>query len=194
MDRPVDMAHSELRGLVIKAARGAGLAWGLAEEAGWAAEWLARRSLPAGDWAAAWLAAVVEGRSDSVSFGVALADRMASGGGPLAPVTVPDGLAAPGYILPFLHLVATEHGAVEVAAGPARVVRVDADGTVLFGPSWSDRPDGWRIGAALPAQDGARAVVSQSLLDCLEGLALRTTVPASEGSRRDAGSATSDND
>ena len=59
-DRMIDLAHSELRALVTKAARGAGLAWGLAEEAGWAADWLARRSLPAGDWAAIWLATCSE--------------------------------------------------------------------------------------------------------------------------------------
>lgn len=195
MDGTVDMAHSELRGLITKAARGAGLPWGLAEEAGWAAEWLARRALPAGEWAALWLAAEVEGRAGPVAFGASLADRLASGAEVFVAEAMPDGLAAPGYVLPFLHLVAAGRGAgVEIAGPTGQAVRVDPDGTVIFGPAWSDRPQGWRVGPATASRCGARAVLSLSLVDCLDGLALRTTVPPSEASRRNAGSATSDND
>ena len=64
----IDLAHSELNGLVTKAARGAGLSWGLAEEAGWAAEWLSRRGLPAAAWAAEWLAQHVSSGDDDVAL------------------------------------------------------------------------------------------------------------------------------
>jgi hypothetical protein len=194
MDHSVEMAHSELRSLVTKSARGAGLAWGLAEEAGWAAEWLARRSLPAGEWAAIWLAAAVEGQPGPIEFGAGLADRLANDAGDLKPEAVPDQMAAPGYTLPFLHLIATRRGAVAITDAVGIVVRVDQDGTVAFGPSWSDRACNWQINMAPPLRTTSRAYLSSSLVDCLEGLALRTTVPPSDVSRKNAGSATSDND
>lgn len=194
MDCPVDMAHSELRSLVTKAARGAGLPWGMAEEAGRAAEWLARRSMPAGEWAADWMAAALEGRADPVSFGTALADSLAHATGILPELAVPDDLVAPGYVLPFLHSIAQHRGSVQITGRSGLVARVDADGRVQFGPSWRERPDNWRIGPTSLPLDPSRARLSASLLDCLEGLALRTTVPPSDRSRADAGSVKSDND
>lgn len=194
MDRPVDMAHSELRSLVTKAARGAGLPWGMAEEAGWAAEWLARRSMPAGEWAADWMAAALEGRPDPVGFGTALADSLAHATGVLTELAVPDDLVAPGYVLPFLHSIAQHRGSVQITGRSGLAVRVDADGRVQFGPSWRERPDNWRIGPASRPPDPSRAHLSASLVDCLEGLALRTTVPPSDLSRADAGSTKADND
>ncbi len=194
MDHTVDMAHSELRSLVTKSARGAGLAWGLAEEAGWAAEWLARRSLPAGEWAAKWLASTVEGLPGPIEFGAGLADRLANDAGEWKPVPVPDEIVAPGYILPFLHLIATRRGTVAITDTLGTVVRVDQVGTVEFGPSWANRSCNWQINAAPSLRPTSRAYLSSSLVDCLEGLALQTTVPPSDVSRRNAGSATSDND
>lgn len=194
MQSTVDMAYSELRSLVTKAARGAGLAWGMAEEAGWAAEWLARRSMPAGDWAARWLAAVVDGRTGPVEFGAALADRLATLSGPLRTEPVPDDIAAPGYILPFLHVIAQHRGDLEIRDPLGTAVRVDQGGRVEFGPSWSDRTCNWRIVKAAPRHDAVRAKLSVTLVECLEVLALRTTVPPSATSRSDAGAGTSDND
>ncbi len=194
MYHPVEMAHSELRSLVTKAARGAGLSWGMAEEAGWAAEWLARRSMPAGEWAASWMAAALEGRRDPVAFGIDLADRLACAGAVLQPLSVPDDLTAPGYLLPFLHSIAKHRGSVQITGRSGLVAQIHADGNVQFGASWSDQPDSWQIGPASAQANPSRAWLSASLLDCLEGLALRTTVPPSDASRADAGSAKSDND
>lgn len=191
---PIDMAHSELRSLVTKAARGAGLPWGHAEEAGWAADWLARRALPAGEWAARWLAASLEGRPGPIEIGTALSDRLADTALPLSVECLPDGLPAPGYLLPFLHRIAERRGSISImdALGPA--VCVDPDGTVAFGPSWSDTPRNWCVTDCTHPADPSRVLVTPSLIDCLETLALRTTVPPSEASRRNAGSATTDND
>jgi hypothetical protein len=191
---PVDMAHSELRSLVTKAARGAGLPWGHAEEAGWAADWLARRALPAGEWAAQWLAASVEGRPGPVEVGTALSDRLAGAELPLAGECLPDGLPAPGYLLPFLHRIAERHGAISIIDALGTVAKVDPDGRVAFGPSWSDTPRFWRMTNRHQPADPSRVRVAPSLIECLETLALRTTVPPSEASRRNAGSATTDND
>lgn len=194
MDDVLDMAHSELRSLVTKAARGAGMSWGMAEEAGWAAEWLARRSLPAGKWAADWLAEAINGKPDPVGFGTSLADRLAFGDGPLPQEDLPEDMVAPAYILPFLHLIATRRGPVELASPLGRAVLVEADGTVVFGHSWSERARSWRVQSARIRQGASRAQVEASVAECLERLALRTTVPPSDASRRNAGSVTSDND
>lgn len=195
----IDMAMSELRALVTKAARGAGLGWGHAEEAGWAAEWLARRGLPAADWATLWLAHCVAGGQGPVTIGAALADRFASADGPLPMEPLPDDLPAPGYLLPFLHLIARERGPVALCADGIAVATVDPDGGVAFGPGWAQASAGWSIAPAteIPTTDAtttSRALVSASVIDCLDGLALRTTVPPSDASRRNAGAASSDND
>lgn len=101
MSETVNMALSEVRSLVTKAARGAGMNWGMAEEAGWAADWLARRAMPAAEWATLWLAKVLEGRPNAVEVGVGLADRMAAEGGNFAAVQLPDDLFRPGLCPAF---------------------------------------------------------------------------------------------
>ena len=193
MTEDATMALSELRSLITKAARGAGLSWGLAEEAGWAAEWLARRGMPAADWATAWLAARMDGAVSPVEVGVTLADAPA-----IMDKALPDGLVAPGYLLPFLHRIAQAGPAVTIASTPGQVARITSSGDVTFGPSWQMQSDGWRLSKAGDADSrsgtAGRPTVSSSVLECLEGLALRTTVPRSDTSRRDAGSTDGDND
>ena len=120
MSETVDMAHSEVRSLVTKAARGAGMSWGMAEEAGWAADWLARREMPAAEWATLWLAKVLEGRLNVVEAGVMFADQRAAEGEPFDFAPLSDDLFAPGFILPFIHLVAMRYGAVEIASTSGR--------------------------------------------------------------------------
>ena len=193
MPETVDMAHSEVRSLVTKAARGAGMNWGIAEEAGWAADWLARRSMPAAEWATLWLGKVLEGRPDAVAVGVGLQDRMASEGVNFAAVSLPDDLFAPGYVLPFVHLVAARYGTLEIVCTAGQAAMVCPDGEVTFGPAWSNCASGWSVGLARNAHP-KRLSVPAAVVDCLEGLALHTTVPPSDTSRRDAGSATTDND
>lgn len=194
MPATVDMAHSEVRSLVTKAARGAGMSWGMAEEAGWAADWLARRAMPAADWATLWLGKVLEGRANSVEAGVLFADRMTAGRGEFDPFALADDLFAPGFLLPFLHRVAMRHGPLEITCTAGRAAKVDPDGCVTFGPAWSDHSTGWSVVLAGPDLRAGRLPVPATVVDCLEGLALRTTVPPSDTSRRDAGSATTDND
>lgn len=197
MTESVTLALSELRSLITKAARGAGLGWGQAEEAGWAAEWLARRGMPAADWATVWLAARMEGAVSPVEVGVFLADDLAIAS-TISGTELPDGLAAPGYLLPFLHRLAEAGSSVSIVSMQGHVARVSNTGEVAFGPAWQAQSSGWQLSNADDAgwQSGraGRPVVSASVLECLEGLALKTTVPGSDASRRDAGSSVGDND
>jgi hypothetical protein len=187
MNGEIDLSLSELRSLVTKAARGAGMSWGLAEEAGWAAEWLARRGMPAAPWATAWLQDRLNGLQDPIETGVSVGDRKG-----VEPI--PDGLAAPGYLLPFLHLVAEQTGAVTLHTPDGEAARIAPSGEVCFGPCWADRTRGWTITLTETRAAASRPTVDASVIECLEGLALGTTVPPSDQSRRDAGSAKDDND
>lgn len=197
MTDTVTLSLSELGSLITKAARGAGLSWGLAEEAGWAAEWLARRGLPAADWATVWLSAQMAGALNPVELGASLADEFA-GTGASPDRDLPDDLAGPGYLLPFLHRIAQSGSAVAITSGLGHVALVPGSGKVVFGPAWQSRSEGWHLcsvkefGAA-PEFSG-RPTVRTSVVECLEGLALSTTVPSSEASRKDAGSDSTDND
>jgi Protein of unknown function (DUF3726) len=197
MTETVTLALSELRSLITKAARGAGLSWGLAEEAGWAAEWLARRGMPAADWATAWLAARMDGAVSPVEVGASLADELANTPA-IKGKALPDGLVAPGYLLPFLHRIAQASSPVSITSTLGQVVRISIAGDVVFGPSWQLQSDGWRLSIASDAgsQTGitGRPTVSGPVFECLDGLALWTTVPRSDTSRRDAGSSGGDND
>lgn len=198
MSEAVILALSELRSLITKAGRGAGLSWGMAEEAGWAADWLARAGLPAADWAAVWLASRTEGSKSAVEVGVEFTDGLLASD-LVTPRPLPDGVTAPGYLVPFLSRLATGQASVAVSSARGPVALVSADGRVEFGPDWAAISRGWSVAQATrpPEASSARASrarISGSVLDRLEGLALRTTVPQSEASRRDAGSMKDDND
>ncbi len=197
MTDTVTMALSELRSLITKAARGAGLSWGEAEEAGWAAEWLARRGMPAADWATLWLAARMEGAVSPVEVGILLADDFAFASAKYHK-GLPDGLVAPGFLLPFLHRLAEAGSTLSIVSEQGLVARILSTGEVLFGPCWQPQSSGWHLAKTDHAEQkidlARRPTVSTSVLECLDGLALRTTVPRSEPSRRDAGSFGGDND
>lgn len=194
----LSLSLSELRALITKAARGAGMEWGMAEEAGWAAEWLARRGLPAAEWAADWLAERTRAAAGPVDCGAALADLVRGQGAAVPSLTVPDGLPAPGYLLPFLHLALGPGQCCTLTSPSGPVARIGGGGAVALGPAWQGRTLGWRLTLGgegpPPTSLASRAPVSALLLECLEALALKTTVPPSASSRKDAGSAAADND
>lgn len=200
MSGPLDasLSLSELRALVTKAARGAGMEWGLAEEAGWAAEWLARRGLPAAGWAADMLLARAAGAACPVATGTALADSARAMGQGGSGSRLPDGLPAPGYLLPFVHLGLAPGQSMTMSSPEGPAARIASTGAVALDPAWQDRTLGWTL---VPGADAAaatvahsRAPVSRAVLECLETLALKTTVPPSASSRGDAGSQGGDND
>ena len=216
------LSRGEIEQLCLKAARGAGLAWGLAEEAGFAAAWLAMRGL---DGPGALLAQLTtaEGRAwDEICPVVTAATFSASGAGQLCPIALgsalcdhvglPDAamtacrlqvgpVTYPILLLPFL---------ADVAGTLNMAVRFTwAEGMVAVTPAGKVTGDT----GALAAQDTLNGTLSAAdpepgqglgpiqpffvapqVLAALNGYAMRTVVPTSEASRAGAGAGRSDND
>ena len=216
------MSHSlnEIEALAKRAARGAGLSWGMAEEAGKATRWLASHDLPGTD-----LLADVLTQNESIPprdiAPAGLEGIWSASSGTLCPLAsgaaltdcagrLGDGrsiemsqVSHPLLVVPF-----AAWAALEIAA-PVRViwqsVHITTDGQGI----WVDDPMSQiaqtgavsltcaRVGtvtgqSSLPAM---RANVSQSSLDRLNVFAERTYAPATAASRLlGAGAGTSDND
>ena len=193
----IELSFFEWRAQVAKAARGSGRSWGLAEEAGWAAEWLVRRGLPAAGWVGAWLHNG-GGGACPVAFGASLSDRCAGDTASRLPV-LPAELPVPGLLLPFMWRCAAGREAIALHGPEGLAARVDAADEVTFGPAWGGVARGWTLRSETvnpPVHAGPepRLVVTVAMMQTLADLAMRTTVPASETSRADAGASTGDND
>lgn len=225
-DRPapqIRLSRNEVETLCLKAARGAGMPWGLAEEAGFAAGWLAARGVDGASVLLAHLTArteenkaiVVECRVWSARFGgelcpitvgAALDDHAGlEEGVKSGPVTIMT-LRHPGLVIPHLARLASASKIALVLSWHGGSTQISSSGEVD------------RAGLlALLQVPMARLVVSpcglttsaiiitnftevdicpltSDTLSGLNALAIRTTVPTSEQSRRDAGAAASDND
>jgi hypothetical protein len=219
---PTNLSLSEVAALAAKAARGAGLSWGLAEEAAYAARWLAahqlagatllRRHLVAID-GRGWreLAPVVapDGwRTESgaalspLAAGPALADRAGLADGPAAAPTLLQ-VGDPALLLPFVALAAEPLGCPLRIVWDGVVAVVDGAGGLALDAS----------GAGLEARRAAVVTVAPAeptvaprppqAAPCavpvvvrrgLEAFAARTYVPASAASRTGAGAGTHDPD
>ena len=121
----VQLSLSEINALCVRAARGAGLAWGEAEEAGWAASWLSQAGLSGPSITLAWLGdltflarpvpardlwAATSGAQCPLRCGIALADFAGLPEGPGArPLTV-ETIAHPLMALPFVARAAARTG------------------------------------------------------------------------------------
>ncbi len=192
----IELSFFEWRSQVAKAARGAGLPWGLAEEAGWAADWLVH-GLPAARWVAEWLAPDATGPCP-VTFGAILSDHCA--GDPQANLpALPEGLRAPGLILPFLSRCTCAGTGIAIVAEAEVLAQVDSTGEAHAIALPIEAGQGWRLARLPDAGTGQHPISSRptipiALVNNLAALILRTMVPASETSRADAGSVMSDND
>ena len=216
------LSLAEMEALAVKAARGAGLSWGMAEEAGAAVRWLASHGLPGPEvllrhldafdgreWGA--IAPVVAGRVwrtagngtlSSIATGVALSDRAGLEDGPeRGPLTL-EQLADPGLLLPFAAMAAGAMGRPLQVAWDGLAVLVTGDG-VSFETAEDGVADPLAAsvvvtpGKADPAIRRATAAprrVSLAVWQGLDRLAFRTYVPASAASRAGAGAGTTDND
>ena len=216
------LSRNEVEMLCLKAARGAGMSWGLAEEAGFAAGWLAARGLDGAGPMLARLRRADDGTmsqgnlsmspvgwaSDDktvlcpIAVGAALCDfanlpetTMADGPLKIAPV------CHPVLLLPFLPILAAcRSGAVALAASGCTVVvtglgQLTGDVAGLADIAVADVDLSPSPAAApAPATRFQPASVPQDVSRGLDGFAMRTTVPASVASRAGAGAATSDND
>jgi hypothetical protein len=134
----VSLSFNEIESLAFKAARGAGLAWGMAEEAAAATRWLAAAGVP---WATALLGVLDRPRSAGIGIirrpSGELADRF---GAPVCPLTVgthisdqgpsviPEtgllikDVAHPRLLLPFVARLVTIQNNLVVELGSERVM------------------------------------------------------------------------
>ncbi|PWE33864.1 DUF3726 domain-containing protein [Maritimibacter sp. 55A14] len=212
---------SEIETLGKRAARGAGLSWGLAEEAGRAARWLSAHGLPGVES----LAALLE-RNDGVSYGAlapvcletgwrpagavicplvagaALADRAAAvAGGAVAGIGP---VACPVLLAPAAAGVAAATGATLDLAWDNLRLTVGPDAVWLEAGKAARlaRPEAAEVririvaeGHGTPCPAGQRPEVTGAEWARLARLAHRTYAPATDASRlAGAGAGLSDND
>ncbi|MEZ5794949.1 DUF3726 domain-containing protein [Albidovulum sp.] len=216
------LSQNEVEQLCLKAARGAGMSWGIAEEAGFAAAWLAMRGLDgpgallsrlqaAGGQAWQEIRPVVApgrfrpgdgGCLCPIALGATLCDYA------LLPETTIDDMplsvgpvSHPALLLPFLSDLARSLGKTLRMDWPGGHVLIDAGGRASgdVGQLAGETRLVATLATATTAQDApmpavAPLFVAAETLAGLNALALRTTVPASEASRAGAGSAAGDND
>lgn len=195
----MNWSHVETRGLAIKSARGSGMPWGLAEEAGFAVEWLETRGLP-GVEAIANLLEEIDGYTDNdrgqcpINLGATISDT--SQWKPFFPAQIHQ----PVLLLPFLSLVA-EGGGLGLEWG-GNMVPVNQTG-VAGGLSQSAVAPGLHecncrddvVTAATVYQMPRVADDRAAYIKILERFAHRTYAPATEESRaKGAGAGLTDND
>ena len=209
----VQLSCNEVEALCLKAARGAGLSWGLAEEAGLAARWLYSRGIDGPGALLAHLDRVGERSSQIVlvdgelraedkgllcpiAVGVALSDFVAAG----RDCVRAERVVRPLLVLPFVHQIA------RVSIGPVSLywpggrVLVSAAGEIagdlaaLVAADMSEVAIAPVTGVFQPTSDpNGVAATATDTLTRLDAYAMLTTVPASAASRTDAGSADGDN-
>lgn len=220
--RAARLSQNEIEQLCLKAARGAGMSWGLAEEAGFAAAWLAMRGL---DGPSALLAQLqkANGRAwGDICPVLGPGSFRARDGGHLCPIALgavlcdharlPDTamdhsplrigpVDNPVLLLGFLSDLARTRGVTVRLDWPGGTVLLSADGlmsgdaAVLAAEARLEEDLSILTGAAdIAAVPAQPLYVPAETLNDLNGFAMRTTVPASQASRAGAGSAAGDND
>lgn len=213
------LSLSEVESIAIKAARGAGLDWGLAEEAAFATRWLVEQGLDGPALLAVHLdrlsasprraqaILIREGLWQSpdseplcpIAFGAALGDHFDLPDGPMARKITLARVATPALVLPFLAQAAARSRVVVVVEWAAtRVLLSDLSLLAVTGAEGLTDTTASVMLTALPKwptadQGQPRADVSAATADILNRLVFRTYVPASDQSRRDAGAAGTDN-
>ncbi|MEM0943669.1 MAG: DUF3726 domain-containing protein [Pseudomonadota bacterium] len=179
------LSLGEAGALAVKAMRGAGASWGLAEEAGWAVRWLGARNAPGLETLArlleAWPGEEISGNPEQ-GFRAS---------GPLCPIRA-------GCVLADFAPLSATPLRFERVAWPLLMVPFAA----RVGWGLSPAPEGLER-ADIEAKPGAftfhqpvgdRVQISGAALARLHALAHRTYVPASAASRQGAGAGTRDND
>ncbi len=185
------VSQGEIEAAVLKGTRGAGHAWGVAEEAGKAARWLAARRLPCLEMIVPLLEA---GPAEvcPLAIGTGLADLPREA---VSQARTIAGVAAPLLLLPFLAWVAKATATAVSVTWPGVRVRLDAKGEIADlaaeAGALARSPVTVTIGpAAAPPGFGAIGVtrggvaVDDGLWTRLDALVVLTYVPESEESRR----------
>lgn len=218
----VVLSFNEIESLCLKAARGAGMSWGQAEEAGFAAAWLAKRGFDGPSALLLQLQAAAERPWRDICPVIGPGAMRPKGDGPLCPIalgtTICDfanlpetgtttaplqigPVSQPVLLMPFLSvLAAARRRDVELdwARGTAVVSaggEVSGDCEALEKAEILAGTISLRPSSATDTSAPTSALrLSSSTLHHLNAFAMRTTVPPSEKSRSDAGAGTTDND
>ena len=218
-----DLSLGELDALVLKAYRGAGFSWGMAQEAGKAAVWLASNGLPAAEYFAA-LVKQIDGVEPAALAPMIKDGEWIDADRPLCPVVV--GTVLSDYGLSYF--CAKTELVISAVHKPAVLLPFIVHCATVAGVSFSVWIDGCEVTADLPGCSGilslnqapvsiqqaqnesrsaakiltgicgasqSRSVASREDLKVLNLFAHRTYVPATEQSRvSGAGAGLTDND
>jgi len=208
------LSFGELESLSFKAARGAGLDWGLAEETGKAVRWLAERGLPGPEVLMAHLPRIA-GKPYAQLRPLPDADHWRPAGETLCPLIngsalsdhatmLPDSFTLgpvlnPLLLVPFVARVAERLGRPLTLDWSDTQIACGSGGLSIEGDSMVSMATLVTITHAGNAPQnlatGSRRSIEPAVLDVLQRLAHRTYVPATEASRlAGAGAGTSDND
>lgn len=217
----VQLSRNEIVALASKAARGAGMEWGLAEEAGAAAGWLAAIGVDGAKALLDHLQLALGKDWPQICPVVARGQWRSAGPDPLCPVALgatlcdfadlPDGLAKgdgliagpvsrPVLLLPFLAEIARRQDRTILLAWDGGTVLIGTDGQIageVAGLTSVAQAPLRLCHAADQAQWPSPAPprpVSRQTMSMLTALAMKTTVPATDASRDGAGAGTTDND
>jgi hypothetical protein len=205
----MSLSFNEIEAIALKSIRGAGASWGLAEEAAFAARWLAERGF---DWAGALLArcetAVGEdmtadenGISGERLCALRVGAFLAEAGLPSAGLLLRD-VAAPLLLLPFIARGALEtpiairiDGAAPLWLNEARLYGEGGGFTCPSVAAVAVTPAGLPGGVTVVPQLSRPSPVAPGALQRLAAFERRTYVPATAQSRlAGAGAGLSDND
>ncbi|MGB7242923.1 MAG: DUF3726 domain-containing protein [Sulfitobacter sp.] len=215
------LSINEAAALCMKAARGAGMSWGLAEEAGFAAAWLVHQGIDGANHLYAHLDGIKDRTWDDLRPLVTAGEWRAAPDQTLCPIalgaTLCDyvGLAEgivvdsslkigkvdhPVLLIPFLSEIAVSNDILFEIECPPGTLRLDGGPDALA--TAAAALDGQQMAITLTARSGKLPAaqrckapeISADTIAELNTLAMRTTVPSSESSRAGAGSTTTDND
>ncbi len=194
---PIDLSLNEVEGMALKAARGSGLPWGVAEDVGRAAAWMAGH---AGEWAEPLLglleAPPARDENPLLLAGL-LADGMAGARSRTAERVVAPAWVVPGVLLASgMRRFTLRLGTAEIRSGATATCPATALADLPPGPVVLRFPATDPPGLPFPiVARFRRSVIGMDQWRRLDALAQRTYVPASDDSRRrGAGGARLDDD
>lgn len=217
------LSCNEAASLCMKAARGAGMSWGMAEEAGFAASWLVAQGLDGPSYLRAhleradgrdWLdlcPTIVPGSWQNakghvacpIILGATMCDYAQLPEGPVAGATIMLGpVSAPILLLPFLSELGRAHRLIFTLSGPTGSVCIAGDHASLQAAAKLLDAAQLELSMSVKADATSKhtatstpnAKTTSTTIAALNTFAMRTTVPATDASRAGAGSTLSDND
>lgn len=222
-DQPAPLSCNEAASLCMKAARGAGMSWGMAEEAGFAAAWLVSHGVDGPTYLRAHLERADGKDWDDLCPDVTPTTWRNAADKPICPIILgatlcdyadlPQGLrpdvaislgsvSAPILLVPFLAELSLKKTIAITLSWPDGSIKIQGD-TAAFEAALhllcTPQLDlTVTVNAAQPhepdATPTANAHTTAATIAALNTFAMRTTVPATEASRAGAGSTLSDND